>query len=71
MRASTSFTLSQWIGTYTTASGSPATTALVRCSLEAPAATSEQKAVILAESFQPGVSVSEVAHRRGVNRGLF
>lgn len=30
----------------------------------------EEKAQILAESFQPGASVSEVARRHGVNRGL-
>jgi transposase len=32
--------------------------------------TGEEKAQILAESFQPGASVSEVARRYGVNRGL-
>jgi transposase len=32
--------------------------------------TAEEKAQILAESFQPGASVSEVARRHGVNRGL-
>jgi transposase len=32
--------------------------------------TVEEKAQILAESFQPGASVSEVARRHGVNRGL-
>ena len=32
--------------------------------------TAEEKAQILAESFQPGASVSEVARRYGVNRGL-
>jgi transposase len=32
--------------------------------------TTEEKAKILAESFQPGANVSEVARRYGVNRGL-
>ncbi len=32
--------------------------------------TAEEKAEILAESFRPGVRVSEVARRYGVNRGL-
>jgi transposase len=32
--------------------------------------TAEEKAEILAESFQPGVSVAEVARRHGMNRGL-
>lgn len=32
--------------------------------------TAEEKAEILAESFQPGARVSEVARRHGVNRGL-
>ena len=32
--------------------------------------TTEEKAEILAESFQPGASVSEVARRHGMNRGL-
>ena len=32
--------------------------------------TAEEKAQILAESFQPGASVSEVARRYGVNCGL-
>jgi transposase len=32
--------------------------------------TAEEKAQILAESFQPGVSVAEVARRYGMNRGL-
>jgi transposase len=32
--------------------------------------TAEEKARILAESFQPGVRVSDVALRHGVNRGL-
>jgi transposase len=32
--------------------------------------TVEEKAEILAESFQPGARVSEVARRHGVNRGL-
>ena len=32
--------------------------------------TVEEKARILAESFQPGARVSEVARRHGVNRGL-
>ena len=32
--------------------------------------TAEEKAQILAESFQLGVSVSEVARRHGLNRGL-
>ncbi len=32
--------------------------------------TEEEKAEILAESFQPGARVSEVARRHGVNRGL-
>ena len=32
--------------------------------------TAEEKAQILAESFQPGAGVSEVARRHGVNRGL-
>lgn len=32
--------------------------------------TAEEKAEILAESFEPGARVSEVARRYGVNRGL-
>ena len=32
--------------------------------------TAQEKAEILAESFQPGASVAEVARRYGVNRGL-
>ena len=32
--------------------------------------TAEEKARILAESFEPGAKVSEVALRHGVNRGL-
>lgn len=32
--------------------------------------TAEEKARILADSFQPGAKVSEVALRHGVNRGL-
>lgn len=32
--------------------------------------TAEEKAGILAESFQPGAKVSDVARRHGVNRGL-
>ena len=32
--------------------------------------TPQEKAQILAESFQPGVKVSEVARRYGMNRGL-
>ena len=32
--------------------------------------TAEEKAQILAESFQPGISVAEVARRYGMNRGL-
>jgi transposase len=32
--------------------------------------TEEEKAQILAESFQPGAKVSEVARRHGMNRGL-
>jgi transposase len=32
--------------------------------------TAEEKARILADSFQPGAQVSEVALRHGVNRGL-
>jgi transposase len=32
--------------------------------------TEEEKARILAESFQPGAKVSEVARRHGMNRGL-
>ena len=32
--------------------------------------TEEEKARILAESFQPGAKVSDVARRHGVNRGL-
>ena len=32
--------------------------------------TPQEKAQILAESFQPGASVSEVARRYGMNRGL-
>ena len=32
--------------------------------------TAEQKARILADSFEPGAQVSEVALRHGVNRGL-
>jgi transposase len=33
--------------------------------------TADQKARIVAESFQPGANISEVARRNGVNRGLF
>jgi transposase len=32
--------------------------------------TEEEKAQILAESFQPGAKVSDVARRHGMNRGL-
>jgi transposase len=32
--------------------------------------TKEEKAQILAESFQPGAKVSDVARRHGMNRGL-
>jgi len=32
--------------------------------------TADQKARIVAESFQPGANISEVARRNGVNRGL-
>jgi len=32
--------------------------------------TAEQKAQIVAESYQPGANISEVARRNGVNRGL-
>jgi len=32
--------------------------------------TAGQKALIVAESFQPGANISEVARRNGVDRGL-
>jgi len=32
--------------------------------------TAEEKAALVAESLQPGVNVSELARRHGVNRGL-
>jgi transposase len=32
--------------------------------------TADEKAEIIAESLQPGINVSELARRRGVNRGL-
>ena len=32
--------------------------------------TADQKARIVAESFQPGANISEVARRNGGNRGL-
>jgi transposase len=32
--------------------------------------TAEEKAALVAESLQPGINISELARRRGVNRGL-
>lgn len=32
--------------------------------------TAEEKAALIAESLQPGINVSELARRRGINRGL-
>jgi transposase len=32
--------------------------------------TAEEKAALVAESLQPGINVSELARRRGINRGL-
>ncbi len=32
--------------------------------------TADEKARIVAESFQPGANISEVARRNGANRGL-
>ncbi len=32
--------------------------------------TAEEKAAVVAESLQPGINISELARRFGVNRGL-